>query len=58
MARPQKNNADYFSHDNSMRNNRKIKALRTKHGVFGYGVWCMLLEYLTSCENNEIQKTL
>ena len=29
----EKNNAEYFSHDNNMRNNRKVKALRTKFGI-------------------------
>lgn len=55
MARPKKNNADYFSHDNCMRNDRKIKALRGKFGMLGYGIWCMLLEYLTGCDDNEMQ---
>lgn len=54
MARPKKNNADYFSHDNGMRNDRKIKALRSKYGMLGYGIWCMLLEYLTGCDDNEM----
>ncbi|WP_321437136.1 DUF4373 domain-containing protein [uncultured Bacteroides sp.] len=52
MARPQKNNADYFSHDSDMRNDIKIKAVRNKFGVTGYTVWCMMLEYLTSCSDN------
>lgn len=48
MARPKRNNADYFSHDAGMRNHGKIKALRKKFGFEGYAVWCMLLELLTS----------
>ena len=56
MARPKKNSADYFSHDNGMRNDRKIKALRSKYGMLGYGIWCMLLEYLTGCDDNEMIK--
>lgn len=55
MARPKKNNADYFSHDKDMRDDRKIKALRSKYNILGYGVWCMLLEYLTGANNNEIK---
>lgn len=55
MARPKKNNADYFSHDNDMRNDRKIKALRTKYGITGYAVWCMLLEFLTSENDNQMK---
>jgi hypothetical protein len=52
MARPKRYNADYFSHDNDMRNHRKIKALRGKFGVTGYAFWCMFLEYLTYCDYN------
>lgn len=47
MARPKKNNADYFSHDADMRNDLKVKALRNKFGITGYAVWCMILEVLT-----------
>ncbi len=47
MARPLKQNASYFSHDADMRNNRKVKALRTRFGLEGYAVWCMMLECLT-----------
>ena len=54
MARPKKNNADYFSHDKDMRDDRKIKALRSKFGILGYGIWCMMLEYLTGANNNEM----
>lgn len=50
MARPRKNNADYFSHDNNMRNHRKIKALRNKFGLEGYAVFNMFLETLTECD--------
>lgn len=47
MARPIKQNASYFSHDADMRNNRKVKALRTRFALEGYAVWCMILECLT-----------
>lgn len=50
MARPHKNNADYFSHDADMRNDPKIKALRRKFGIEGYGIYCMLIEVLTDAE--------
>lgn len=50
MARPQKNNADYFSHDNDMRNDRKLKAVRSRFGIEGYGIYCMLLEVLTEAD--------
>jgi hypothetical protein len=46
MARPKKNNADYFSHDNNMRSDTKIQAVRSKFGNDGYAVWNMLLEVL------------
>ncbi len=46
MARPQKNNADYFSHDNDMRNDERLKAVRRKYKHDGYSVWNMLLEKL------------
>ena len=51
MARQTKNNADYFSHDSDMRNNPRVKALRAKHGLEGYAVWCMILETLTNAHD-------
>ncbi len=51
MSRPRKNNAEYFSHDASMRNNRKVRALRARHGVNGYAVFCMTLEILTDADD-------
>lgn len=50
MARPKKNNVDYFSHDVTMRNHRKIKALRNKFWITWYWIWCMLLEHIWSCD--------
>ena len=47
MARPKKNNADYFPHDADMRNDPKIRALRRKFGLKGYAIWNMFLESLT-----------
>jgi hypothetical protein len=55
MARPKKNNADYFSHDADMRNDNKIKALRRKFGLTGYAVYSMLLEHLTDCDFFEFE---
>lgn len=57
MARPKKNNADYFSHDTGMRNHRKIKAVRGKFGITGYAVFNMLLELLTDADYNRIELT-
>lgn len=51
MARPIKNNADYFPHDTDMRNDPKIKALRRKFGVEGYGIYCMIIEYIGDSEH-------
>jgi len=50
MARPQKLNADYFSHDADMRNDPRVKALRVRYGLEGYAVWCMMLEVLTDSD--------
>ncbi len=50
MARPQKNNLDYFSHDCDMRNDLKIKALRRKFGHKGYSIYVMMLEHLGNCD--------
>lgn len=48
MARPKKDNADYFPHESGMRNDDRIKALRKKFKLNGYAIWNMLLEYLTA----------
>lgn len=55
MARPIKNNADYFPHDADMRNDTRIKAVRRKFGIEGYGIYCMLLEFLTDSEYFEFK---
>lgn len=46
MARPKKDNAEYFPHDASMRNDDRIKALRKKYKLNGYAIWNMLIEYI------------
>lgn len=51
MARPIKDNADYFTHDADMRDDPKIKALRRKFKAEGYGIWNMLLEAITDSDN-------
>jgi len=51
MARPRKNNADWFSHDTDLRDNLKIKAVRAKYGLEGYAIFVMLLEVLADAEN-------
>jgi len=50
MARPKKNNADYFSHDNDMRNDEKLKAVRRKFKHEGYSIWNMMLEKLSKSD--------
>ena len=55
MARPKKNNADYFSHDKDMRNDAKIRALRRKYSHTGYAVWSYMLEVLTDSDYFEIE---
>ncbi len=55
MARPKKYNADYFPHDNNMRNDRRCKALRSKFNLEGYAVFVMLLETLTSANHFQIE---
>jgi len=54
MPRPKKNNADYFSHDATMRNDRKILALRSRYGLKGYAVYGMMLEALTESDGFEM----
>lgn len=57
MARPTKNNAEYFTHDADMRNDVKVKALRRRFSHTGYAVWCYLLESLTDTDFFEIDFT-
>jgi hypothetical protein len=57
MARPQKNNADYFGHPGDFRNDRRCKALRAKFGHQGYGAFLMILEVLTASDYFHIKKT-
>jgi hypothetical protein len=51
MARPKKNNADYFSHDNDMRNSDKLKAVRKRYKIEGYGIYNMMLEKLAEAKD-------
>lgn len=55
MARPCKNNADYFPHDNDMRDDERIKAVRRKFSHLGYSIWNMLLERLCKAEDFRIE---
>ena len=44
MARHYKNGLEYFSHDTTMKDDTKIKLLKAKFGIFGYGVYNLILE--------------
>lgn len=58
MSRPIKNNCDYFPHLTTMRNHRKVKALRNKFGqVLGYAFWSMFVEYLTEQDGCEVENS-
>lgn len=54
MPRERKNNAEYFTHDKDMRNDRKIKPLRNRFGNEGYAVYNMFLEVLADSDGFEI----
>lgn len=47
MARPRKNNANWFKHYNNLRNNELLITLRERLGMEGYGIYICFLEYLT-----------
>jgi len=44
MARHFKNGLEYFSHDTTMKDDTKIKLLKAKFGIYGYGVYNLILE--------------
>ena len=54
MARPTRHNAEYFTHHANLRNDRRIKAIRTQCGAAGYGVLVMLLEALTDADYTQL----
>lgn len=54
MARPIRQNADYFTHCASLRNDRRVKAIRSAHGPAGYGIFIMLLEVLADADNTTL----
>lgn len=58
MARPKKENADYFPHEAHMRNDSRILALRRKFGLTGYAVYVMTVEALTNANNFELDISL
>lgn len=54
MARPERNNAEYFTHDADFRNDRRVKAIRSKFGAAGYGLLLMIMETLTDSEFTQL----
>ncbi|QNH60725.1 Lin1244/Lin1753 domain-containing protein [Hymenobacter sediminicola] len=50
MARPPKLNAEWFTHMGGLRNDRRVKAIRTATGAAGYGIFHMVLEALTDAD--------
>ena len=54
MARPSLNNAGYFYHSANFRNDRRVKAIRARFGMAGYGLLLMLMEALTDADNTEL----
>jgi hypothetical protein len=55
MARPQRQNADYFSHGANYRNDPKVRAVRNSYGASGYAVICMMLEILTDSDEFRVE---
>lgn len=54
MARPTRNNADYFTHPANFRNDRRVKAVRARFGLPGYAILLMLMEALTDADNTQL----
>jgi len=54
MARPRKNNADYFSHDANARHDLKLKSLEAELGLGGYALYFKMLEILAGSDFYEI----
>lgn len=54
MARPTRNNAEYFYHSANFRNDRRVRAIRARFGAAGYGLLLMLMEALTDSEFTKI----
>jgi hypothetical protein len=54
MARPIRHNAEYFYHPASLRNDRRVKAIRARLGLTGYALLVMLLEVLTDADDTRL----
>lgn len=56
LGRPVTKGCSYYRHLTTMRNHRKVKAIRNKFGqVLGYAFWSMMLEYLTEQDGNVLE---
>lgn len=54
MARPTRNNAEYFTHPANFRNDRRVKAVRARFGLAGYALLLMLMEVLTDADFTQL----
>jgi hypothetical protein len=54
MARPRKDNMDYFPHDTDMSACDKVMALEAIHGDGGYAFYCKLLEQIYKTETGAL----
>jgi hypothetical protein len=54
MARPIRHNAEYFYHPASLRNDRRVKAIRARLSLAGYALLVMLLEVLTDADDTRL----
>ena len=54
MARPIRNNAEYFTHPANFRNDRRVKAIRAHCGLQGYAILMMMMEALTDAEFTQL----
>jgi hypothetical protein len=56
MPRPQKNSADYFSHDADASDNTKIMIIEANHGLAAYAIFFKCIELLAKSDNSEIEE--
>ncbi len=55
MGRPARMDADYFPHGIALRDHVGMKALRRKHKLIGYAVYCMMMEVLAASHLQEFE---
>lgn len=54
MARPQRKNAEYFSHDYNALTDEKILEMRADYGIAGYGMFWGIVEQLAQATDNKL----